>query len=93
MTRSACLEESLQKQLERTVRAALRAFDGGQLVSALRLMEGFRTLVEKSEDGFASCSPHLSAELRARATSAIFMLGKAGAEDARTPPDHARPAR
>jgi hypothetical protein len=93
VTRSACLEESLRKQLERAVLAAIRAFDGGQLVVALRLLEDFRDLVEKSEDGFASCSPHLSAELRGRATSAIFMLGKVGAEDAKTPPDHARPSR
>jgi hypothetical protein len=90
---SSCLDEPLHKQLANTVHAAIRTFEGGKLVTTLRLMEAFRTLVEESEDAFADCSPHLGSELRARATSVLFMLPKVGAEDAGTPPARSRPLR
>ncbi|MFO0984032.1 MAG: DUF6689 family protein [Planctomycetota bacterium] len=82
---SACIDAPVRDELSKEIRAAIHTYAGGRTILAIRFVDQFLSTVEQSEDAFQECAPHLTAELRARALSAHFMLFKTGAEGVADP--------
>jgi hypothetical protein len=82
---SSCIDDPVHDELAKLIGLAIASYSGGRTVQAIRFMEKLLSTVERSDEAFQECPPHLAPELRARSLSALFMLVKTGSEEIADP--------
>jgi len=76
LERAECVDFVLVRKLERILGSALVEFARGGFAAAITKLQAFSALIQMTPGAFASCTINESGELRARADSAVFILGK-----------------
>lgn len=71
-----CITAGVRRNLQRTLSTAVRKFEQGRFADTIAKLEEFDAQVDGSPSAFSGCSGNVGGELRARARSAIFILGK-----------------
>jgi hypothetical protein len=76
LSRAQCVNQRLVKALQRKLESAQRQFSRKKYAATADELRAFSTLIQGSPGSFSSCNLNEGGELRARADSAVFILGK-----------------
>ena len=76
LAQAQCVDHRLVKALQRRLESAQRQFSRGKYAATSDELRAFSAQIQGSAGSLSSCSLNEGGELRARADSAIFILGK-----------------